>query len=148
MSQVVLGMSRILSALLVLISTMLHAENVLHVKAGDTFELAAQPVQSFDRLILEDRAVLLVPPGLKQLQLEAAWVELGEDVKILARGEDGKPGAPGQDREGQAEECQGGRRGGDGGHGTQGAEGVSLVMFVLLVVVVVRMMEGGDGGWR
>ena len=73
MSQVVLGMSRILSALLVLISTMLHAENVLHVKAGDTFELAAQPVQSFDRLILEDRAVLLVPPGLKQLQLEAAW---------------------------------------------------------------------------
>ena len=68
MSQVVLGMSRILSALLVLISTMLHAENVLHVKAGDTFELAAQPVQSFDRLILED--------PLRALQVGAALLFL------------------------------------------------------------------------
>jgi len=131
---------------------MVHAENVLHVKAGKTVELAAdQSVLSYDRLILEDDAVLRIPAQLKQLQLEAAWVEIGNNVKILAQGEDGVSGAAGENREGQAEECKAGKRGGDGEHGTPGGEAVSLVMALGIVklgslTVNSRGGSGGNGG--
>ena len=145
-------MTRILISLLVLMSGMVHAENVLHVKAGKTVELAAdQSVLSYDRLILEDDAVLRIPAQLKQLQLEAAWVEIGNNVKILAQGEDGVSGAAGENREGQAEECKAGKRGGDGEHGTPGGEAVSLVMALGIVklgslTVNSRGGSGGNGG--
>lgn len=145
-------MTRILISLLVLMSGMVHAENVLHVKAGKTVELETdQSVLSYDRLILEDDAVLRIPAQLKQLQLEAAWVEIGNNVKILAQGEDGVSGAAGENREGQAEECKAGKRGGDGEHGTPGGEAVSLVMALGIVklgslTVNSRGGSGGNGG--
>jgi len=102
------------------------AENVLHVKAGQTHVLAANKFMQLDRLILDDGATLQIPATLDALQLNAARVEIGTGVTILARGEAGTAGVAGASQPGQAAECEAALPGAAGSAGLAGGKGVDL----------------------
>ncbi|MDY6920997.1 MAG: hypothetical protein SV765_12405 [Pseudomonadota bacterium] len=145
-------MIRLLAALLVLATHLVQAQDVIHVKAGETRELApADGVLSLQRLVLEDNAVLSLAPGLGQVQIDVARAEIGRNVKIVARGEAGADGQPGASIPGQAPTCSAGKPGTAGTDGQPGDDGGSLILNVGIaelgsLTVDTRGGAGGDGG--
>jgi len=138
-----------LGALALLASASLQAADTLTIKAGQTHTLdASRSEWVLDELVLEDKATLVVPAALGQIQLDAARVVIGNGVRIVATGVDGSAGAAGADQEGKAANCEDGATGGHGSHGSAGGDGVALNLTLRIARLDSLQIDtrGGTGG--
>lgn len=123
-------------------------KKVLHVKDNEVYLLSKDDQYlQLDELVLGNGAQLILGEGVDFLSLTATNVQIGTEVKIIAKG---KPGEGGKDIPSleEANACAEPQHGLPGGHGMPGHQGkdIKLALDVIAFGDLTIDVSGGQGG--
>lgn len=124
------------------------AKKVLHVKNNEVYLLSKDDQYlQLDELVLGDGAQLVLGEGVDFLSLTATNVQIGTEVKIIAKGKSGEGGKdiPSLEEANACAEPQDGLLGGNGAAGDQGKD-IELMLDVIAFGDLTVDVSGGVGG--
>ena len=124
------------------------AVNEINVTQGQTLNAPASSPLQLDRLIMEDNSTLIINSDLREWLLTAEYVEIGNNVRIIANGSHGTNANNITQPYPENTQCSDAQNGQDAQSGSSGYDGVNLELDLNIARFGSLTIEstGGNGG--